>query len=49
MVFTLVSEASEWLNKRLQDNIEQKKIAEELKIKTLEEEERVNIYLFILV
>ncbi|KFM82658.1 RWD domain-containing protein 1, partial [Stegodyphus mimosarum] len=40
MVFTLVSEASEWLNKRLQDGILQRKEEEELRIKKLEEEER---------
>lgn len=40
MVFTLVSEATEWLNKRLVDNITQQKLEEELKQKRLEEEER---------
>ncbi|XP_035230629.1 RWD domain-containing protein 1-like [Stegodyphus dumicola] len=40
VVFTLVSEASEWLNKRLQDGILQRKEEEELRIKKLEEEER---------
>ncbi|KAG8186832.1 hypothetical protein JTE90_020510 [Oedothorax gibbosus] len=40
MVFTLVSEASEWLNKRIVDNIEKREKAEELRIQKAEEEER---------
>ncbi|XP_054715874.1 RWD domain-containing protein 1-like [Uloborus diversus] len=40
MIFTLVSEASEWLNKKLLDNITRKREADELRIKQLEEEER---------
>ncbi|XP_015909751.1 RWD domain-containing protein 1 [Parasteatoda tepidariorum] len=40
MVFTLVSEASEWLNTRLVDSITQRKDAEEQRIRRLEEEER---------
>lgn len=41
MVFTLISEATEWLNKRLLENVENQKLEEELKLKRLEEEERV--------
>lgn len=43
MVFTLVSEASEWLNKRIVDNITNREKAEELRIQIAEEEERVRI------
>ncbi|XP_055946011.1 RWD domain-containing protein 1-like [Argiope bruennichi] len=40
MVYTLVSEASEWLSKRLVTTISEKKKAEELRIQKAEEEER---------
>lgn len=40
MVYTIVSEVSEWLNKRLVTGISQRKKDEELRIKQAEEEER---------
>ncbi|GBL88071.1 hypothetical protein AVEN_190656-1 [Araneus ventricosus] len=43
MVYTIVSEASEWLSKRLVTVISEKKKAEELRIQQAEEEERVRL------